>query len=215
VTIQFLHPTLPFDAGWPTDDYLPPATAGATDFHLYPLNGPDLERAKRLAGDVHATAIMYALNIPPWPQEAQIVRRDLKPLGIDVQVKEMPLGDFFARISRADEPFDLAVSGWLFGNTDPTALSIFAGERIGAANGPNISHFHDPAFNRQLKVAERLSGTKRYRTFSRLALELERDLAPAAAFSINASRDFFSVRIGCQLYQPVFGIDLAALCLRR
>jgi YVTN family beta-propeller protein len=207
---------LPFDAERPTDDYLPPPMAGATDFHLYPLNGPDLDRAKRLAGQVDATAIMYTPNIPPWLQEAQIVRRDLKPLGIDVQVKEMPLGDFFARISRANEPFDLAVSGWLFGNTDPTSsLSMFAGERIGSANGPNISHFHDPAFNRQLKAAERLSGTKRYRTFSRLALELERDLVPVAAFSINASRDFFSARIGCQLYQPVFGIDLGALCLRR
>jgi len=24
----------------------------------------------------------------------------------------------------------------------------------------------------------------------------------------------FSARIGCQLYQPMYGIDLAALCLR-
>jgi hypothetical protein len=30
----------------------------------------------------------------------------------------------------------------------------------------------------------------------------------------NASRDFFSARSGCQVYQPVYGIDLAALCLR-
>ncbi len=50
--------------------------------------------------------------------------------------------------------------------------------------------------------------------YSRLELELERDLAPAAAFATNASRDFFSARMGCQLYQPVYGIDLAALCLR-
>jgi hypothetical protein len=28
------------------------------------------------------------------------------------------------------------------------------------------------------------------------------------------SYDFFSARIGCQLYQPVYGIDLAALCVR-
>jgi YVTN family beta-propeller protein len=49
----------PFGSGEPTDDYLPPSVAGATDFHLYPLNGPDLRRAKRIAGRVHATAIMY------------------------------------------------------------------------------------------------------------------------------------------------------------
>jgi hypothetical protein len=59
-----------------------------------------------------------------------------------------------------------------------------------------------------------MSGARRYRTYSQLELELERDLVPAAAFATNASRDFFSVRMGCQLYQPVYGIDLAALCLR-
>jgi len=68
--------------------------------------------------------------------------------------------------------------------------------------------------NRKLKAAARLSGARRYREYNRLALELQRDLAPAAAFATTASRDFFSARIGCQVYQPVFGIDIAALCLR-
>ncbi len=205
----------PFNAGKPTDDYLPPAIEGATDSHVYPLT-PDLRRAKRLAGHVHAVAVMYTPNVPPWLQEAQIVRRDLRPLGIDVQVKEMPVGDFFARIGRRGEPFDLAVAGWSFSSTDPAqVLAIFAGGTIGGPNQVNVAHFNDPSFNRKLVAAAKLSGPKRYRTYSRLALELERDLVPAAAIATNASRDFFSARIGCQLYQPVYGVDLAALCLRR
>jgi hypothetical protein len=60
-----------------------------------------------------------------------------------------------------------------------------------------------------------MSGATRYRAAGRLALELERDDAPAAAIAWNTSRDFFSARIGCQVYQPVFGVDLAALCLRK
>jgi hypothetical protein len=48
-----------------------------------------------------------------------------------------------------------------------------------------------------------------------LALELERDYAPVAAIATSTSRDFFSARMGCQIYQPVFGIDVAALCLRQ
>ncbi len=203
----------PFNAGTPTDDYLPPVVAGATDFHLYPLQRPDLRRAKRLAGPVHATAIMYTPNVPPWLQEAQIVRRDLEPLGIDVEIKEFALGEFFARIARRGEPFDLAVSGWAFENTDPgQALQVFTG--VGQVS-TNFSDLHDARFDRQLDAAAKLSGTKRYRAYGRLALELERDIAPVAAFSTNASRDFFSARIGCQVYQPVYGIDLAALCLRR
>ena len=204
----------PFNAGEPTDDYLPPSAAGAKDFHVYPVNGPDLRRAKLLAGRVHATAILYTPNIPPWQQEAQIIRRDLKPLGIDVQVKEFAIGDFFARISRTGEPFDLAVSGYSLDPDPGHVLEIFDGSGIGPTYTSNFSYFDDVAFNRKLKAAAKLSGAKRYRAYSRLALELERDGVPAAAIAWNTSRDFFSARIGCQVYQPVFGMDLAALCLR-
>ena len=203
----------PFNAGVPTDDYLPPSIVGATDFHLYP-NGPDLRRAKRLAGTVHATAIMYTPNVPPWLQEAQIISRDLKPLGIDVQVKEFPIGRYFTRISRRGEPFDLAVSGYSFPPDPVQILETFDGSTIGPTNNLNLSYFNDPAFNRKLKAVAKLSGAKRYRAASRLALELERDGVPAAAIAWNTSRDFFSSRMGCQVYQPVYGMDLAALCLR-
>ncbi|MDX6454920.1 MAG: Bacterial extracellular solute-binding protein family 5 Middle, partial [Gaiellaceae bacterium] len=196
-------------------DYMPPVIVGATDSHLYPLNGPDLTRAKRLAGPVHATAIMYTPNVPPWLQEAQIIRRDLKPLGIDVQVRDFPIGDFFARLSRRGEPFDLAVSGYSFPPDPVQILESFDGSTIGPTNNINLSYFNDPVFNRKLKAVAKMSGATRYRAAGRLALELERDDAPAAAIAWNTSRDFFSARIGCQVYQPVFGVDLAALCLRK
>jgi ABC-type transport system substrate-binding protein len=201
----------PFNAGQPTAGYLPPTIAGATDFHLYPVHGPDLRRAKELAGHIHATAIMYTPNLPPWRQEAQIIQADLKPLGIHVVVQQFPLDEFFARISRRGEPFDLAVSGYGNGTTDPAQLfQLFDG----AGANDNVSHFDDPGFNHELKAAAKLYGTERYREYSRLELELERDLVPAAAFATNASRDYFSARVGCQIYQPVYGMDLAALCLR-
>jgi YVTN family beta-propeller protein len=205
----------PFNTGSPADGYLPPAIAGAAELHLYPLAGPDLRRARQLAGNVHATAIMYTPDVPPWLQEAQIIRRDLAPLGIDVQVREFPLVDFYDRISRRGEPFDLAVSGWASNTADPAQdLEIFDGSTINADHNGNFSYLNDPAFDRQLHAAAALSGARRYRTYRQLELELERDLAPAAAFATNASRDFFSARMGCQLYQPLYGIDLAALCLR-
>jgi hypothetical protein len=34
------------------------------------------------------------------------------------------------------------------------------------------------------------------------------------ALASPTNRDFFSARIGCEVYQPVYGIDLAALCVR-
>jgi YVTN family beta-propeller protein len=205
----------PFNAGAPTDDYLPPSALGATDAHLYPLDGPDLGRAKRIAGRVHAEAVMYTPNEPPWRQEAEIIRRNLKPLGIEVEVKEFPAADYFTRIGRLGEPFDLAVSGWYFGSTDPVQmLGVFDGSLIRITGFNNPSSFNDPAFNRKIAAVTKLSGAKRYRAAARLALELARDDAPAAAIAATASRDFFSARIGCQIYQPVYGIDIAALCLR-
>jgi len=205
----------PFNAGSPADSYMSPATLGAASSHLYPLAGPDLRRARQLAGNVHATAIMYTPNYPPWLQEAQIIRRDLQPLGIDVQLKEFPISEYFRRISHRGEPFDLAVVGWWENNTDPAQdLETFDGSTITADANQNFSYLNDPAFDRQLHAAAALSGVRRYRTYSQLALELERDLAPAATFATTASDDFFSARMGCQLYQPVYGIDLGALCLR-
>ena len=94
-------------------------------------------------------------------------------------------------------------------------LVIFDGSSIGPKNNTNLSYFNDPAFNRRLKAIAKLSGAKRYRAASRLALELQRDGVPVAAFATTASRDFFSARIGCQVYQPLWGMDLGALCLRK
>ena len=205
----------PFNVGSPTDDYLPPSVAGATDVRLYPLNGPDLRTAKRLAGPVRDTAILYAANIPPWPQEAEIIRRNLEPLGIDVQVKEFSIGEFFTRLGRRGEPFDLAVSGWGFPSTDPKdAIGMFDGATIGPNNNFNLSYFDVPAFNRKLKAAATLSGARRYRTYGRIARKLQRDGVPVAPIATTASHDFFSARIGCHVFHPVWGISLAALCLR-
>jgi hypothetical protein len=64
-------------------------------------------------------------------------------------------------------------------------------------------------------AAAELSGTDRYRAYRNVQIELQRDLVPAAPFATTVSRDFFSARIGCQLYQPILGMDFAALCLRK
>jgi YVTN family beta-propeller protein len=197
----------PYNAGAPTDDYLFPSAPGAKDFHLYPVSGPDLPRAKRAAGRVRATAIMYTPNVSPWRDEAQIVRRNLRPLGIDVQVKEFPVANFFTRITRPGEPFDLAVSGY---SLSPDPVHILSAMFEGSSD----LAIKDPAFNRRLHAVAKLSGVKRYRAASRLALELQRDRVPAAAFATNATRDLVSARIGCQVFQPFYGIDIAALCLR-
>ena len=133
----------------------------------------------------------------------------MKPLGIDVEVKEFPIGDFYTRVTRRGEPFDLAVSGYRVGLPDPLLTLAFLFDAPG-----NLSHVGDPTVSRKLEAIAKVSGAERYRAAGRLALELQRDAVPAAAFATTASRDFFSARIGCQVYHPVWGMDLGALCLR-
>jgi len=210
---KFLLPV--FGGGVASGDLFPLPTLDARNFHLYPLR-PDLQKAKRLAGHIHATAVLYGATRPPWPQEAAIIKRDLKPLGIDVEVKLFPEGVFYQRLGlRPGAPFDLAVIGFGGGDTDPAEeLQIFDGTTIGSPDGSDISYFDDPAYDRKLHAIERLSGAKRDLAASRLAYRLERDEAPAAAIATGTGEDFFSARIGCQVYQPVYGMDLTALCLR-
>jgi hypothetical protein len=66
-----------------------------------------------------------------------------------------------------------------------------------------------------LVAAERLVGRRRYVAYSGLEHDMVRAGAPWVAFGNEMSHDFFSARTGCQLYQPVYGIDLGALCIRR
>jgi hypothetical protein len=73
--------------------------------------------------------------------------------------------------------------------------------------------FDDPVYRRKLARVARLSGPERYLAYGKLDLDLARNAAPLAAFGNLTSNDFFSARIGCQTY-GLYGMDLAALCLR-
>jgi hypothetical protein len=42
-----------------------------------------------------------------------------------------------------------------------------------------------------------------------------RNEAPWIAIGNQASHDLFSARMGCQVFNPVYGMDLAALCIRK
>ena len=62
--------------------------------------------------------------------------------------------------------------------------------------------------------AAKLSGAPRIRAYARLDEDLAKHDPPAAAWGIGTFREFFSARVGCQIYQPIYGTDLGGLCLR-
>jgi ABC-type transport system substrate-binding protein len=100
----------------PTDQYLPPGIPGFRDARIYPFK-PDLAKARRLAGPERRTVVLYVINEPGQVRFAELVKANLRRIGMDVQVKAS--GSHFVRIFRRGEPFDLAVGGWVADYYDP------------------------------------------------------------------------------------------------
>ncbi len=191
----------------PTDQYLPAGLFGFKDDHIYPFT-PDLTKARRLAGGRRRTAVFYTCNHSPCDRMAQIIKNDLATIGIDIQVKTYPLDALFTRVGRKGEQFDLAWGEWVADYPDPdNFLNLLL-------QGQILPTFDDPAFKRKLAAAAQLSGPPRYLAYGKLDTDLARNGAPLAAYGNMLSYDFFSARMGCQVSNPVYGIDLAALCLR-
>ena len=203
-------------AGEPTDQYLPPLLQGFKDETIYPFT-PDVEKAKELAGEGgQRTAVLYTCDSPPCPQRAQIVQANLAEIGIKVQIKQFDRSIQFQKQGVKGEPFDIADEGWIADYPDPYDFIniLLDGTNIQQTNNVNFAYFNDPEWTRKMQEAARLSGDERFTRYGELDVELARDAAPWVAWSIQNNRDFFSERIGCQVYQPIYGMSLAPLCVR-
>jgi YVTN family beta-propeller protein len=201
----------------PTDQYLPPGMPGFGDARIYPLR-PGVDKARRLAGPGRRTAVLYAPDGAADQRHARIVKANLKAIGIDVQIKILSHAVLFQRLGRKGEPYDLALSRWYADYADPITFLGFFDPRRGPANpnqSTNDSYFDDPGYTRRLAAAERLPPPKRYVAYGRLESDLARNGAPWAAIGNPVAQDLFSARIGCQLFHPLYGVDLTALCIRR
>jgi peptide/nickel transport system substrate-binding protein len=194
----------------PTDQYLPPGMPGYKDVSVYPFEG-DIAKARRLAGHRRRTAIMYTCDFAPCPQEAAIVKKNLAAIGITVKIQRFPISKMYERESKRGEPFDI---GLLTGLADYPDPFDFLNTAFDGNSGTNLSRLNDPSYNRRLEAAAALTGARRYRAYARLDADLARNAAPLAAFANERWVDLFSPRMGCQVYQPVYGMDLAALCIK-
>ena len=152
--------------------------------------------------------MLYTCDISPCDQQAQIIKTDLAAIGIRVEVKAFADAILYTKLVTPGEPFDIAWVGWLPDYQDPAAVlnALLEDSTI-------IPTFEDPAYRARLAAAARLTGAERYLAYARLDADLVRNAAPLVAFGELSSPELFSARIGCQTY-GVYGIDLAALCIK-
>jgi peptide/nickel transport system substrate-binding protein len=199
------------ELGRPTDQFIPPGLPGFEDAAVYPLGGPDLESARRLTGGRRRQAVLYTCNLPGCTRHGQILKSNLRAIGIDLTVRELPLGAMFERTQNPSEPFDIAYSNWFVDYADPFGYinSQFASEDF----RPGV--FEDRGAERRMAHAATLTGDARLRAYAKLDRYLAAKAPPAAAFATGTASYFLSARMGCQVLHPIFGLDLASLCVRR
>jgi peptide/nickel transport system substrate-binding protein len=209
------------NGGRPTDQLLPFGFPGFRDLDIYP-SGPDLARARSLAGCTGATAdtcpprqgVFYCSNRAPAPQQCQIVQTNLRQIGLELEIKLFPRAVQFELAGRRGEPFDLTLEGWHSDYLDPQDfLFLLDGTKIRPANNVNFAYFNDPVFNERIAAANAVTGDARAAAFADLDGDLMRDAAPWAPYAVPNDRYYFSDRVGCQVYSPAYTIDLAALCI--
>jgi peptide/nickel transport system substrate-binding protein len=193
-----------------SDQYLPPTMRGFRDVRIYPLDGPDLRRARALARGHRrgGKAVLYTVDSSPMPAFAQSIRQDLAKIGLDVTVKVIPLTAYFGRLG-ATGPYDIGFAPWLADYDDPYAVLnvLLDGRFVGSTNW---ARFDSPEYNRLLRRAARLQGAARQRAYGELDVRLARDAAPLVAIDYTNEPTLVSKRVGC--VTPQF--DLTAVCLK-
>jgi peptide/nickel transport system substrate-binding protein len=192
----------------PTDHYLPPGMPGYSDARLYPLN-PDPAKATALARGRGRTAVLYTCEQSPCPQQAQILKTDLAAIGLQLKIRAFPVLKMWALTAKPGEPFDITTFGWVADFPDPAGM-------LPAMLGDGVPYpeFYDPTYQRRLAAAKGLTGPERYLAYGKLDVDLARHAAPLLAYGNASVSDFLSARIGCETY-GIYGLDLAALCIKR
>jgi hypothetical protein len=180
------------------------------------LDGPDFDTAQSLvdeAGGAGPVAV-YTTTSPIGVNQGELIKADLETVGFTVTVEHYAIATMYSKCGTRNEPFDICNVGWIADYGDPyDFMFLFDGRTIKDTNNNDYSYFNDAGFNANLDAAQALSGDARYAAFGDLDAQL-RDASPGVAWDNDNNRDFFAARIGCQNFQPIYGIDLAALCLR-
>jgi ABC-type transport system substrate-binding protein len=206
------------DGAKPNDEYLPPGFPGYQAKHVYPIGGPDLATARRLAkGHLrggHATFL--ACGSQSCVDRALVVAQALRKIGLRVYVKTSPGGSQLTLAAVRGTKFDITDVITRPDYGDPYALvdKLLDSRSIRSVGNTNLAYFASPKLNHEIDAAQQLTGVARDRAYGRLGLEVEQTSAPLAAYAVLNARVFLSQRVDCVRYQPVYGLDLAGLCLR-
>jgi ABC-type transport system substrate-binding protein len=198
----------------PTDRYVPPSLL-PPGRSRYPLSGPDLAAARRLVGGRTGTATLYYCGEAPNRRVAEIVRENLRPIGIRVRINAS-----LACLRGPDPARNVADMALLSPGSlvpDPQSfLALVAGTDDKFGGGVLApGWWGDPAFARRLESADALPGDQRAAAFARLEEQALADHVPLATFATFVRPEYVTPRVGCRIVQGAYQfLDLGAVCVR-
>jgi len=214
-----------FLAGQRTNRILPPGMAGVSKKtqvlkNGYPIavSGATVAKAKSLAAGHTGSgkAVMWAPNSGPGPLQAQIVQYDLKQIGVDVSIKLLPRAQQFVTArNRNEATYDINWSAWGADYNDPFDFIniLLDGTTIGPTANNNDAYYNSAKFNAQMQKASLITaGPARNSAYDALDKAMMSNDPPWGPMFNRVERVFVSSHIGCFTYNPVFLVDLAALC---
>lgn len=204
--------------GRPTDQYLPYGIPGFSDSDIYPLEGADVTRAKSLADRSlrSGKAVMYTTDVLPAVATAQLVKQQLALIGLEVEIKRIPLhiasAAYLEKLATRGEEWDIALVLWTPNIPNPHAyLNQLLETQL--LDGETLTHFRSSTASRELRQAARTLQTRaQSQAYARLDALLAREHAPLAALNVINEVTLVSDRVGCLVLRPV--LDLAVACLK-
>ena len=213
------------DAGQPWSHLFNPGVPGWINSNPYPLNAPNIAKARKLAGNISNKAInvWYRSSGTINPAQAQIVKRDLTRMGFaenNIHMKGFSGAQIYDAMGVKGNVADMGVNmGWCADYPDPyNWINILLyGKGIQAENNVNYAYMNLAKWNKKMEAAAKLTGNKRLTTYGKLDLEIMKQVAPMVVERTFNNRYLFSNRVNPKslIYQGVLGdFSIPALALK-
>jgi peptide/nickel transport system substrate-binding protein len=203
--------------GRATDQIFPPTMPGWKDYSAYP-NTPNLTKAKALMKQAGVTArvslvIRTRSDAPGFTDLAQAVQEQLAPLGIDLKIQSSPDSVNFGIISTVKNKIPMGINSWTWDYPDGDDYfgPLLDGRRITPTGNNDVAMFDNDSINTRIDAAQKLLGNARVAAWQALDEHTMRTFAPWAPLLNTVRVDVISSKLSGYVYQPVYGLDIAAL----
>lgn len=215
-----------------TDQGVLMTAPGFRDFDLYPLKGPNLVVARRLARGALRTgkAVLLGLGGVVGRQLSEAIAFQLGKIGLDVDVRTTTLPGIAETLTAQRDEWDIALATWWEDFPDPAAfvLNVYGGPSVSGRRpgliGPNVRgaptggawpQLDDRGVNRRLREAMRLAGPARWRAFTELDARILREHASIVPMYDPLFVYLVGPRLDCLRPHTLVDYSLNTLCLVR